>query len=224
MQKTTASPSAVQSKDNVAAPATLTGGHVLPPSAPIELPLRPLPISSSLLSTAPAPSIASHSSELGEQDESAFNFAMGLPIFNARATDLSKLLGSYDPLDHEYDDDNDDERFGEPLEAFHAEFYKLGGLLANGEELSTTESADSSGDEFDSDEDEFDSDDEESDYSEHGDEEVDRASLIGDDEEKEEWEQHEHSDAELDAEEGVSASGDEEIEETELEGEEESKC
>jgi hypothetical protein len=149
---------------------------------------------------------------------------MGLPIFNARATDLSKLLGSYDPLDHEHDDDNDDERFGEPLEAFHAEFYKLGGLLANGEELSTTESADSSGDEFDSDEDEFDSDDEESDYSEHGDEEVDRASLIGDDEEKEEWEQHEHSDAELDAEEGVSASGDEEIEETELEGEEESKC
>jgi hypothetical protein len=140
---------------------------------------------------------------------------MGLPIFDARAADISKMLGAYDPLDDEYDEE---ERFGEPLEGFHADFYKLAGLDADGEEISNSESVDSSGDEFDSDEDENE---DESDYSEFGDEEVDRASLIGDDEEKEEWEEHEHSDAELDAEEGVSVSDDEETEETELEGENE---
>lgn len=49
------------------------------------------------------------------------------------------------------------------------------------------------------------------------------ASLIGDDEEQEEWDEHEYIDAELDAEEGISVSDDEETEETDLEGEDERK-
>ena len=219
------------SLDDIMHEATLIGAAMTEEStvsrefsqpAPVELPFRPS-VPSSLVPAALA--TAAHSSEWDEQDEDgddedefAINFAMGLPIFNTRATDIAELLGAYDPLDDEYDDD---ERFGEPLEGFHAEFYKLAGLDADGEEISTSESVDSSGDEFDSDEDE-EEDEDESDYgSESGDEEVDRASLIGDDDETEEWEEQEYSDAELDAEEGVSASSDEESEETELDDEDE---
>lgn len=198
----------------------MTASHDLPQSSPVALPLRPLAVPSSLLPSAP--STADHFSGWDEQEvhndgeESAFNFAMGLPIFNACATDITKLLGVYDPLGDELDDE---ERFGEPLGGFHSDFYKLGGLDANGEEISNWKSVDSSGDEFDSDEDEFDSDEEdEDDFSEYGDEELDRAFLIGDDEEKEEWEEHEHSDAELDAEEGVSVGGDERDDEEECKG------
>ena len=205
----------------------MAASHVLPQSPPVALPLHPLPVSSSLLPSAP--SIADHSSEWDEhkdyvdEEQSAINFAMGLPIFNARATDIAKLLGAYDPLEDE--DDDNEALFGEPLEGFHSDIYKLAGLDANGEEISNTDLVDSSGDEFDSDEDEFDSDEEdEYDYSEYGDEQLDKSSLVGDDEETEEWEEHEDSDADLDEEEGVSASGDErDDEETELEGEEERK-
>ena len=207
--------------------------YVLPPSAPVELPVRPrVAESPAPVATPSASSAAVHSPEEDEQEDEdddehlAINFAMGLPIFNTRATDITKLLGAYDPLDDEYDVD-DDERFGEPLEGFYSDFYKLGGLDANGEEVSGTESVEpySSGDEYYSDEGEFDSDEEdEYDESEYGDEEIDRAYFIGDDEENEEGEEHEHSDADLNAEEGVSVSDDVETEETELEGEEERKA
>jgi hypothetical protein len=133
--------------------------------------------------------------EYDDEEHTAFNFAMDLPIFNVRATNITKLLGVYEPL-------------GEPLEGFHSEIYKLAGLDANGEGITHMESVDSD-------------EEEESEYSDYDDEKINRVSLIGDDEKKEELEEHEHSDAELDAEEGVSASGDEETEETELEGEEE---
>jgi hypothetical protein len=227
IQKSGANSSAIQGKGDVVARTTMNSSHIFPQAGSVVLPLRPLPVTSSLLWSAP--SIANHSSEWDEQENyndeehSAFNLAMDLPIFNARATGITKLLGAYDPLN---DENDDEECFGEPLEDFHSDFYKLAGLDANGEEISNTESVDSSGDEFDSDEEEFDSDEnDDSDYSEYGDEELDRAFLIGDDEEKEEWEEHEHSDADLDAEEGVSASDDEleDDEETELEREGERK-
>ena len=215
IQDITASPSAVQYKDNLTH-ATETGVHVLPQSAPVELPLHPLGVTSSLLSAALA--AADHSrvwNKHDNDDKVAVDFAMSLPVHNIRATDLAKLLGTYDP----YDDLDDEERFGEPREDFHSYIYEMIGLYANGEEVTESgEEADSSGDEFDSDEED------ESGYaSESGDEEIDRASLIGDDEEKDEWEEHEYSEAELDAEEGIAVSGDEENEETESEGEDEIK-
>ncbi|GAB7333229.1 hypothetical protein MBLNU13_g04881t1 [Cladosporium sp. NU13] len=159
--------------------------HDLPHSAPVELPIRlglcasPLPLAT--------PSATGHSEEWDEQEEHvneeqfAFNFAMGVTIFDARATDIAKLLGAYDPLNDEHDDE---ERFREPLEAFHSSFYKLAGLRANGEEVSDAEldneeSVDSSEDEYDSDEDE-------SDQSEFGDGEIDETSLIGDGEDDDE--------------------------------------
>lgn len=154
---------------------------------------------------------------MDDEEDFAFNFAMGVPVFNGRATDIAKLLGAYDPLEDEHDEE---ERLGEPLEAFHSSFYELAGLRANGEEVSDVgsddeESGDSSGDELDSDEDE-----DEDDEDEFGDDEVDSASFIGDDEEKEEWEEHDYSDADLDAEEDVSDSDDErDDDETEFEGE-----
>lgn len=113
IQKSAASPSALQGKRDVVAGTTMTGSHVLPQSAPVAFPLRPLAATSSLLPSAP--SIADHSSEWDEQEahddeeHSACNFAMGLPIFNARATDITKLLGAYDPLEDE--DEDDEERF-----------------------------------------------------------------------------------------------------------------
>ena len=220
------------SLDEIMHEATLIGAtmteqstvdHRSSPSAPVELPLRPLHVTSTLPPTTLA--IADHSEEWDEQDEYeeeeeeqfAFNYAMGLPIFDTRATDIAKLLGAYDPLEDQHDDE---ELFGGPLEAFHSSFYEMVGLNANGEETveSDDEEVDSSGDEFDSDEDE-----DVDDRSEYGDEEIDRSSFIGDDEEQEEWNEHEYSDAELDAEGGVSVSGDEETEETELEGEDERK-
>lgn len=145
------------------------------------------------------------------------------PFFDTRATDIAKLLGTYDSLEDERDDE---ERFGEPLEAFHSSFYEMVGLDANGEEAieSDDDEDGSSGDEFDSDGyDDDDEDDDEDDQPGYGDDEIDRSSLIGNDEEQDEWDEHEYSDAELDAEEGVSVSGDEETEEVDSEGEDERK-
>ena len=215
IQDITASPSAVQYKDNLTH-ATETGVHVLPQPAPVELPLHPLGVTSSLLSAALA--AADHSREWNKHDNDekiAVDFAMSLPVHNIRATDLAKLLVTYDP----YDDLDDEERFGEPREDFHSYIYEMVGRDANGEGVTESgEEADSSGDEFDGDEED------ESGYSsESDDEEIDRASLISDDEEKDEWEEHEYSEAELDAEEGIAVSGDEENEETESEGEDEIK-
>jgi len=120
------------SLDDVMHEATLIGAtmteestvsHEFSQPAPVELPFRPSVPSSLLLDVF---ATAAHSSEWDEQDEDcddedefAINFAMGLPIFNTRATDIAELLGAYNPLEEEYDDE---ERFGEPLEGFHSEF------------------------------------------------------------------------------------------------------
>lgn len=197
---------------------SMASSHLFPQTAPVELPLHPLHVTSSL--PPPVLAIADYSEEWDEQDEDdeeqfAFDFTVSVAVFNVRATDIAKLLGAYDPLE---DGQDEEERFGEPLEAFHSSFYQLAGLRANGEEVSDVdsdeeESGDSSGDELDSEEDEHD-------QSEFGDDEVDSASFIGEDEEKEKWEEHDYSDADLDAEEDVSGSDDEE---TESEGEHERK-
>jgi len=179
----------------------MIGGLAVSLPAPFELPLRPVPAKSSLLPVALTTVV--HSPGCDEQDEYdeddeqfAFNYAM------IRATDITKMLSSYDP--HE-DAKDEEERFGEPHEDLHSYFYEMVGLDAEGEEIPDEMSSDNSGDEFDSEENE-------SDQSEYDDEEIDRACFIGDDEEMEEWDEHEYSDGDLDAEEGASASGDEESE------------
>ena len=194
--------------------------HDFSQSAPVELPVRPLHVTSSVLPAALA--TVAHSEEWDEQV--AIDFAMGLPLSDSevhsaddiRAYDIAVMFDFY----NKYEDVDDQERFGEPCEGFHSYVYKMVGLNANGEETiaADEEEDDSSGDEFDSDEDE-----DGDDQSEFGEEEIDRASFIGDDdkEEEEEWDEHDYSEAELDADEGVSLSGKEETE-IELEGEDQS--
>jgi hypothetical protein len=151
---------------------------------------------------------------------------MIFPFFNDvqdehdfHAVDCGKLLDAYN-MDEGVDEE---ELLDEPSEAFHSIFYKLAGLDVKGEAVfgtesffgaessSEEESGDGSGEESDSEEDE-------SGHSEYGDEEIDKASLVDDDAEREEWDEHDYSDAGLDAEESVSvASIDEEVK---LEGEE----